>query len=153
MSTITAIADAVVARLNAGSGGFSMPFTAVRRYQPVFALEDLATLRVSVVPRSLAIVGASRQTSQFDAQIDIGVQKRLSPAPGAPGSPASDEAEIDALLALVDEIADWLRFARMPTTPEAVWVGVAQEPVVAGEHLEQHRQFTSILTVTYRVLR
>lgn len=150
MSTITAIADAVVARLNAGSGGYSMPFTAVRRYQPVFDLEDLATLRVSVVPRSLAIVGASRQTSQFDAQIDIGVQKRLSPAPA---SPASDETEIDALLGLVEEIADWLRFARLPTTPEAVWVGVAQEPVVAGEHLEQHRQFTSILTVTYRVLR
>lgn len=148
MSTITAIADAVVARLSAGT--FSMPFTAVRRYQPVFDLEDLATLRVSVVPRSLAIVGASRQTSQFDAQIDIGVQKRLSPAPG---NPASDEAEIDALLALVEEIADWLRFTRLPTTPEAVWVGVAQEPVVAGEHLEQHRQFTSILTVTYRVLR
>lgn len=151
MSTITAIADAVAARLNAGT--FTMPFTAVRRYQPVFALEDLATLRVSVVPRSLTIVGASRQTSQFDAQIDIVVQKRLSPAPGTSGGAASDEAEIDALLALLEEIADWLRFARLTTTPEAVWVGVAQEPVLAGEHLEQHRQFTSTLTVTYRVLR
>ncbi|MBX3356434.1 MAG: hypothetical protein KF724_12130 [Phycisphaeraceae bacterium] len=148
MSTITDIADAVAARLNAGT--FSMPFTAVRRYQPVYALDELATLRVSVVPRSLAIVGASRQTSQVDAQIDIGVQKRLS---SSPASPASDEAEIDALLGLVEEIADWMRFARLPTTPEAVWVGVAQEPVVAGEHLEQHRQFTSILTVTYRMLR
>lgn len=145
MSTITAIADAVVARLNAGS--FSQSFTAERHYQPVFDLADLETLRVSVVPRSLAIVGASRRQSQFDAQIDIGIQKRLTP------DPTDDQSEIDALLDLTEEITDYLRFERLPEAPEAVWVGVTQEPVVAAEHLEQHRQFTTILTLTYRVLR
>lgn len=148
MSTIVAIADAVVDRLNAAS--FSMPVTAVRHHQPTFDLADLETLRVSVVPRSLTVTGASRRQSQYDALIDIGVQKRLAPAPGSAGD---EDAEIDALLDLVEEMADHLRFERLPTVPEAVWVGVAQEPVVAAEHLEQHRQFTSILTVTYRVLR
>jgi hypothetical protein len=148
MSTIVAIADAVVDRLNAGS--FSIPVTAVRHHQPTFDLADLETLRVSVVPRSLTVTGASRRQSQFDALIDIGVQKRLAPAPSSAGD---EDAEIDALLDLVEELADNLRFERLPTVPEAVWVGVAQEPVVAAEHLEQHRQFTSILTVTYRVLR
>jgi hypothetical protein len=148
MSTIVAIADAVVDRLNAGS--FSMAVTAVRHHQPTFDLADLETLRVSVVPRSLTVIGASRRQSQYDALIDIGVQKRLAPAPGSAGD---EDAEIDALLDLVEELADHLRFERLPTVPEAVWVGVAQEPVVAAEHLEQHRQFTSILTVTYRVLR
>lgn len=145
MSTITTIADAVVARLNAGS--FSENFTAERHYQPSFDLTDLETLRVSVVPRSLAILGASRRQSQYDAQIDIGIQKRLS------AEPSDDQAEIDALLTLAEEIADYLRFERLAEAPEAVWVALAQEPVVATEHLEQHRQFTTILTVTYRVLR
>lgn len=148
MSTIVAIADAVVDRLNAGS--FSMPVTAVRHHQPTFDLANLETLRVSVVPRSLTVIGASRRQSQYDVLIDIGVQKRLAPAPGSAGD---EDAEIDALLDLVEELADHVRFERLPTVPEAVWVGVAQEPVVAAEHLEQHRQFTSILTVTYRVLR
>jgi len=148
MSMIVAIADAVVDRLNAGS--YSMPVTAVRHHQPTFEFAELESLRVSVVPRSLTITGASRRQSQYDALIDIGVQKRLAPAPGSAGD---EDAEIDALLDLVEELADHLRFERLPTVPEAVWVGVAQEPVVAAEHLEQHRQFTSILTVTYRVLR
>lgn len=150
MSTIATIADAVVARLNAGS--FSQSFTAERHYQPVFDLADLETLRVSVVPRSLVIVGASRRQSQYDAQIDVGVQKRLSPAPGNPGAD-DDRTQIDALLDLAEEITDYLRFERLPEAPEAVWVGVAQEPVVAAEHLEQHRQLTTVLTLTYRVLR
>jgi hypothetical protein len=148
MSTIVAIADAVVERINAGS--YSMPVDAVRHHQPTFDLAELETLRVSVVPRSLSITGASRRQQQFDALIDIGVQKRLSPAPDGP---EDEDAEIDGLLDLVEEISDHLRFERLPTAPEAVWVGVTNEPVVAAEHLAQHRQFTSILTVTYRVLR
>jgi len=145
MSTIVTIADAVTDRLNAGS--FSQPFTAERLYQPTFDLADLATLRVSVVPRSLTITGASRRMSQYEAQIDIGIQRRLT------ADPADDESEIDDLMGLVEEIADHLRFERLAGAPEAVWVGVAQEPLVATEHLEEHRQFTSVLSVTYRVLR
>ena len=32
-------------------------------------------------------------------------------------------------------------------------MSVANEPVFAPEHLEQWRQFTSVLTVTYRMRR
>ncbi len=144
MSTITSIADAVTDRLNAGS--FSQAFTAERHYQPQFDLADLETLRVSVVPRSLSISGSSRRQSQYDALIDIGIQKRLI-------ADGDEKAQVDALLDLVEEIADHLRFERLATMPEAVWVGLAHEPVIAAEHLEQHRQFTSLLTATYRVLR
>lgn len=144
MSTITSIADAVTDRLNAGS--FSQSFTAERHYQPQFDLAELETLKVSVVPRSLTVSGSSRRQSQYDALVDIGVQKRLS-------ADGDEKAQVDALLDLVEEIADHLRFERLPGLPEAVWVGLAHEPVVAAEHLEQHRQFTSLLTATYRVLR
>lgn len=143
MSTIVTIADAVAAHINAGT--FSRPVSAQRRYQPAFTLEDLKDLRVSVVPRSTAISAASRDSSAFECVIDVGVQKKVPPE--------NESAEIDALLWLVEEIADHLRLGRLPGAPEAAWVSIAHEPVVSSESLEQHRVFTSVLSVAYRVRR
>lgn len=143
MSTIAALADALAAHINAGT--FSQPVAAARMYQPAFTLEELAELRVSVVPRTTAIAAASRDSSTFECVVDVGVQKKL-PADGA-------DAEIDALLDLVEEITDHLRLKRLPDAPEAAWAGIAHEPVVSSESLEQHRVFTSVLSITYRVRR
>jgi len=143
VSTIAAIADAVAAHINAGT--YSRPVSAERMYQPAFTLEDLKDLRVSVVPRTVGISAASRDSSIVECVIDVGVQQKL-PATG-------EQAEIDALLDLVEEITDHLRLKRLPGAPEAAWVGIAHEPVVSSESLEQHRVFTSVLSVTYRVRR
>lgn len=150
MSTITAVADAVASSLNAASDSFSQPLVAVRHYQPSFDLAELETLRVSVVPKSVEITNATRHHAFLDCTVDIGIQKKLA----APGSDSSGgDAEIDALLALVEEIADHLRAKRLEDFPgtEALWLTMAHEPVVEPDHLDQHRQFTSILSVTYRV--
>ena len=143
MSTLVGVADAVAAHINAGT--YSRPVIAERMYQPAFTLEDLKDLRVSVVPRTVGISAASRDSSTFECIIDVGVQQKL-PATG-------EQAEIDALLDLVEEIADRLRLTRLPGAPEAAWAGIAHEPVVSSESLEQHRVFTSVLSVTYRVRR
>jgi hypothetical protein len=143
VSTIAAIADAVAAHINAGT--YSRPVSAVRMYQPAFTLEDLKDLRVSVVPRTVGIAAASRDSSVFECVVDVGVQQKLPPE--------NEQAEIDALLGLAEEIADRLRLTRLPDAPEAAWAGIAHEPVVASESLEQHRVFTSVLSVTYRVRR
>jgi len=50
-------------------------------------------------------------------------------------------------------IADHLRLSRLDDYPQAAWLSIAHEPVVASEHLDQNRQLTSVLTVTYRVKR
>jgi hypothetical protein len=143
VSTLVGVADAVAAHINAGT--YSRPVTAARVYQPAFTLEDLKDLRVSVVPRTVGISAASRDSSIFECVIDVGVQQKLPPA--------NEQAEIDALLDLAEEIADRLRLTRLPGVPEAAWAGIAHEPVVSSEALEQHRVFTSVLSVTYRVRR
>ncbi|GJQ27805.1 MAG: hypothetical protein HBSAPP02_28370 [Phycisphaerae bacterium] len=140
MSTILTIADAVTASLNAGP--FDPALNAERRYQPAFDLVDLAALKVSVVPKSVTISNATRTDGYFDCAIDIGVQKKIA-----------DDAEIDALVDLVEQIADHLRQKRLDDAPEAAFVSIANEPVFAPEHLDQQRVFTSLLTVTYRVRR
>lgn len=144
MSTAIAIADAVVSAINAGS--YSQPVQAQRLHQPSFTLDELKDLHVSVVPRSVLVSAATRDTSMYDVAVDVGVQKKVS-------APPQGDEEVDDLLDLVEEIGDQLRLKRLADAPEAAWVSLAHEPVVAAEHLDQHRQFTSIITVVYRVRR
>lgn len=143
MSTITTLADAVAEHINAGT--YAQPVLAVRTYQPAFTLEDLGQLRVSVVPRTTTVSVASRESSTYEHVLDVGVQKKL-PA-------EDDQAAIDELLELTEAIGDRLRHTRLAGFPEAAWAGLAHEPVVSSESLEQHRVFTSVLSVTYRVRR
>ncbi len=141
-STIIALADAVVAGLNAGP--FSLPFTVQRGYRPAVALPDLAAVKVTVIPKSLTITAASRADGFYDCAIDIGVQRKVNP---------DDPAELDALMRLVEELGDHLRGTKLDGFTAAVWLALENDPIFAPEHLEKERVFTSVLTVTYRVRR
>ncbi|MDD4788816.1 MAG: hypothetical protein PHO07_16715 [Pirellulales bacterium] len=142
MAVIADIADSIVAELNAG--GFSQPLSATRCYLPKFDLAEMKDLHVTVVPRGVAVTAGTRNHNQHDYQIDIAVQKKLT---------AADNGEIDALMSLVDEIADHFRLKRLDNLRAAVWVKTQHEPIYAPEHLDQLRQFTSVLTVTFRMMR
>ena len=142
MSVVTEVADAVVAELNAQE--FSLAFTAVRSYLPRYDLAEMKDLRVTVVPRSMAILPATRSQNQHDVEIDIAVQKKLTKA---------DNQEIDSLVDLVDEIAQKFRLKRLSTLPAAVWAKTVEDPIYLPEHLDQLRQFTSVVTLTFRLAR
>ncbi len=139
MALVTAIAQAVAATLNAAPR--ALPFTAELRYRPVFELRELATLKVSVVPRSTGRKRGSRAGDVRRVQVDVGVQRKV----------ANDD-EVTALLGLVEELADCFRVGqRLASYPDAVCTELVNEPVYAPEHLEQYRQFTSVLTLTFEV--
>lgn len=143
MSVTTDIAGAVAASINGQT--FTPPITAERSHLPIFDLGQVGeAVRVSVVPRGLAITNASRTKNFFDASIDIGVQQRVDP---------EDPTRIDALLDLVEQIGDHLRLKRLGAMPEAQWLGAEHDPILAAEHLERLSVFTSVLTVTYRLAR
>jgi len=144
LSLVLDIAKAVAAELNAApQGTFEPPVQAVCSVLPVYELTQMADLKVTVVPKAVQIDGATRATSQFDVQIDIGIQKKLG----------SDlEAEVAVLLDLVDQIAMYLRNRPLANAPHASWVSTANEPVYAPEHLADKRLFTSVLTLTYRAI-
>ncbi|GAB6184605.1 hypothetical protein JCM17478_01070 [Thermopirellula anaerolimosa] len=141
MATIVALADAVVSELN--GEGWSLPFAARRLYRPRFEPADLKTLQVSVVPRSLVIEAASRADDSRQYQIDIAVQQKLD---------ADPSEEIDPLLGLVEEIARHFRLRRPAAMPTAVCVKVENDPVYAVEHLDELRCFTSIITLSFRMV-
>ena len=142
MALITDVADAVVAELNATA--FSQPVEAKRAYLPQFDLAEMKDLHVTVVPKGVTILPGSRSQNQHDLAIDVAVQKKLEKA---------DNTEIDALMGLVDEIADRFRLKRLDSYPNAVWLKTEQQPIYSQEHLDQMRQFTSVLTFTFRMVR
>ncbi|MFB3894445.1 MAG: hypothetical protein ACE15C_20785 [Phycisphaerae bacterium] len=143
MPVITDIADAVAAELNGND--FGTPLAAVRSTKPPeFELADMKDLRVTVVPRGWDSQTATRAAAQCDYQIDIGVQKKVA---------SGDNPELDALVGLVERIADHFRTHRLTAMPSAVWVRNENVPLYAPEHMKELRQFTSVLTLTFRVLR
>jgi hypothetical protein len=148
MSLITDIADAVVTELNAApvppATGFAQTFTAARAYRPQFDLPDLKTLKVTVVPKGIEIINVTRHANQNDVSVDIAVQKKVNP---------TDTTDMDALMTLVEQIADFFRLRRMTAFPTALWTKTDNVPVYSPEHLEQKQVFTSVLTLTFRVVR
>ena len=139
MATTAEITQAVVESLNATA--FSRPFLAERAYLPIFDLGEMATLHVTVVAAGRAVQAVSRSQIQVDHRIEVAVQQKLT---------GEGTADCDPLLDLVGEIADHLSGSRLSTAPEAAWGKTEHAPLIAGEHLTEFRQFTSVLTVTYR---
>lgn len=135
------VAEAVTYEINLGS--YSQSVTAVRFYQPRFNLADMDALHVSVVPRSISEKQRSRALVSYDCGIDVGIQQR---------SPM-DQPALDALTRLVAEIADRLRNNPLTAMPDARLMELSNEPVFAPDHLDELRQFTSVLSATYRVWR
>lgn len=137
---ITAIAEALKNELNAHA--FSLAFTATRSYQPLRDLTDFKTLRVTVVPGALTMEPDTRESTQDDHIIHVAVQKKLA-------APANN-AELDPLMALVQEIVESVRFIRLDAFPDAAWLKAESVPIFIPEHLEQKQQFTSVIAFTYR---
>ena len=135
------VAEAVRYEINLGN--YSQSVTAVRYYQPRFELAEMETLHVSVVPRSMTEKQLSRALTAYDCTIDVGIQQRST----------MDQTTLDALTKLVAEIAQRLHTVKLSALPEARLMQVVNEPVFAPEHLDELRQFTSVLSARYRVWR
>jgi hypothetical protein len=140
MAIIIDIADAVVAELNGHS--FSVTLAAVRAYLPQFDLAEMDALHVTVVPKSLASEIAGRNLLQTDYTIDLAVQEK--PADLA-------NATLDGLMGLVQEIADYFAL-RVLASPAACCIKIENSPIYSIEHLGTLRQFTSVLSLTFRLI-
>ena len=99
--------------------------------------------KVTVVPSSVVNASASRSQSQQDIAIDVAIQKK-------PGN--EQNASFDPLLALAEEIGELFRAKRLATFPLAACIKTEFKTIYAPEHIENLRTFTSVLTLTFRVI-
>jgi hypothetical protein len=141
MSLATTIADAIVTALNAAvdDDEFSLSFAAERRYLPIRNLADLETLSVSVVLKGVDYAQFTRGKSQRIVQVDIAVQKKYD---------TEANTELDPLLALSEEIADYFEKTARQITSAGTVVKVDHNPIYVQQHLEEFRVFSSIVTLT-----
>ena len=79
----------------------------------------------------------------------MAVQKRVSKQ----DPPGLDQAAIDGLMTLVQEIDDLFRHKPLAGFPQAHWTKTENKPIYDPKHLKEHGQFTSLLVFTFRVVR
>lgn len=148
-AAIVDIADAVVAVLNGAS--LSQSFTAVRYYVPVHDLRDLVDLTVSVVPASLTSAILTRSNlASTDYVIHIGIQKVIGQGPM---TNAQALAAVDPLMQLVQEISDLFNGKPLVGYTAADCMSVENDPIYAPQHMDQQRVFTSVLALTFNMVR
>lgn len=152
---IIAVCDGMVAAMNAAPASFSLTFTAVREYLTTIKLEDLTTgdPRVVVVPVSHDASAETRELTQRDFEIHIGIQKKL-PSEYTTG-------DVDALMLFVDDIQTF--FENPANRNVAINTGTPRTGIITGflndagdpaysmDHLKEFRQFTSVLRTGVRV--
>jgi hypothetical protein len=147
-ATMTDIAEAVLTALNMST--LSQSFTATRSYVPVRKLEELSTLRVTVVASSLEMVLLDRSgRGQFDYVVDIGVQKNIG---SGPMTEAQVVAACDPLMLLTEEIVDLFRFEALGSTG-ATCIEARNNPIFVPSHIDEKRVFTSVISLTFQVTR
>lgn len=146
---INRLTDSLAARLSAATYTATYStLSAEKAYMPNYDLEDMDTLKVSVIPREVIISTTSRGAEQHDYTLSVVLAKRTG----------GTTAEIDNLLELVENIVDHLRSDDLPTVSEypwpseATWFGVGLDPVWSQEHLEERRVFFTAINVQYRAV-
>ena len=137
VAEIINLADAIVTDLNGHS--FSQTFTAERGYLPTFELPELGTLQVTVVPKEDDGKLDTRASSSHGYAIDVGIQKKPT---------TIDNAELDPLVLLTQEVADFFLFGKRPGG--ATLISPSIRVLYLQEHLHKLRQFTSVVTFTFR---
>ena len=143
-----ALADEVVALL-AGQT-FVLPMVVRRYYVPFYRLDrDGDLTHALVVPRSRQSERVSRAERQREVGLDVGIMRRV-PEWVPEGLQEVGRGSLDDLSALVGEVEDFLADAVVPSY-NARPVAVQVDPIYSPEHLEQWSQFTSVVTVSYRV--
>ena len=137
------LADEVTSQLNQSE----IVTNAKRMVLPIHDLSQLRELTISVVPRGVQVQSITRKLSQYDCQVDIGIQQKLT----------VPQNEIDPVVkdlsGLVQQITDYLQRQPLTDMPYAIWIKVENEPIYDPDHLANQRVFTSVLTLTYRITK
>jgi hypothetical protein len=137
------IADAVVTALNATDLSQSVTFERV--YVPKFDTANAATLQGKVVPVSDIREMGSAADDNATIAVDIGVMQRLH------NDISMEQAAVDALLGLCEEIKAVINRQRLSGAETAVCIGTAQDVIYSVEELDNGRVFLTAIRAIFLV--
>ncbi len=130
MSEVLKMAELVAAELK--------EYKAELVYFPEFDLRELDEMRIAVVPVGTQYKTLSRSAHEELPKVQIGVLKRCG------------EDGLDEMLQFVEKLG--LGFLNKKLGG-ATCVAVAYNPIYSPEHLRERGQFTSVIELTFKVLK
>jgi hypothetical protein len=128
----------------------TLGFDVARAYVPIQTIAELERVRVTVMPSALAIRPITRNSDDHDYTIDIGVQRFVN---------STLIENLDPYMRLTEEIIDRYRGQRFEfggvydNDHSGLCVEIEVEPLYDPKHLDEHRVFTSVAKLTFRVAR
>lgn len=149
-AVIVDIAEKIKDALNAAN--LSQSFTAVRSYADWDeALEDFDTLHVDVVPVQNGPATSLDDRSELDytVEVDVAVRFRFGVTEQDSTTGRVDVDEVDALILLLQEIAEFFTTDRLTDTNAAIWQGTDIKSSWSRKHLREMRQFFGFVRVTF----
>jgi len=139
------IADSLANSLSlARFGGAIETVDAIRTYVPDYTTEELADLKVSVVPGGTEVSPHTHGADLFEIEVHVVLGKKLS-----------TDAEIDDMIELRTNIVDAIRSKKLPagaTTmpPGVAWMNVTNAVTYDRDQVTGARVFLADIAVTYR---
>jgi hypothetical protein len=139
------IADSLAESLSSATfDGEIADVNAVRTYVADFTTEDLADIKVSVVPGSVEVTNHTHGADLFEVEIHVVIGKKLV-----------TDAELDDLVDLRTNIVDAIRSKKLPASsppmPSGVaWMGITNAVTYDRDHVTGSRVFLGDIVVTYR---
>ena len=148
-SELEKVSEALRDELEAGV--FSQDFTPGETFDPRMKLEDADTLKVDVVPVGVRPERENRGEIAWDSTCDIGVRYRFGTDEQDEDTGKTRNRHIHELFYLEQEIIQYLvRSSRLQYYDLARLMEFDIRVTWVPKHLEEWRQFTGILRVTYR---
>ena len=153
------VADAVAELLTEASFGFGLEFVAQRSYPPKdLELKALDTLRVDVVPvnHDESLLPTRGTVAEYVCSVDIGIRKKWRRPERDADTGQVEQAEMDRLVELVEQIHDYLidpahrRLPRGTAALDATWEGTRIRATYIPRHYRELQQFTALIRVSYR---
>jgi hypothetical protein len=149
-AVVTEITDAVVAEIE-GATLYHSP-TVQRVYLPLYDRAKATGLHVYVLGLAQTITDGDRSSDAHTYQIKVAVYKAVDTDPASPGQ--VDVAEVDDLVSFTQEVIDLLRTnKRLSIYPDAVLVGISNDPLYDPGQLSEHHVFVSVMSLQYRLHR
>lgn len=149
-AALTTLANAVLAEL--GRDELAAAFeraggaTCSRAYIPRLRPSAADGLRVFVVQKSTASVPQARHSADVEVAVDIGFVKYVAPDSTQEGDP--NQAELDALVELVELVRDHFMFAELDGF-DGQWRSGTSDPAYDPTKLAEDSVFFSVITLTY----
>jgi hypothetical protein len=112
------------------------------RHLEEIANEELASLKVAVIPRGVEVTNTARGAGMYEYRVGIYVAKHVV-----------DDADADAMMTLTEELVDKLRADTWGSAVDGISCTGVSVQLATEDSINERNAFRATMEVTYKVLK